>query len=37
MGIGRAGDQAEVIAPLIDKFTWWSWPRAIVQGLAGWC
>lgn len=35
MGIGRAGDQAEVIAQLIDKFTWWSWPRAILQGLAG--
>ncbi|HEY3232582.1 MAG TPA: hypothetical protein VGJ87_25345 [Roseiflexaceae bacterium] len=33
--IGRSEDRAEVITPLIDRFVFWSWPRAILQVLNG--
>ncbi len=33
MRIGRAEDRAEVLAPLVERFARWSWPRAILQAL----
>jgi hypothetical protein len=31
--IGRAADRPEVLAPLIETFTRWSWPRTILQAM----
>jgi hypothetical protein len=33
MRVGRTEDRPELIAPLLDRFTLWSWPRAILQVL----
>jgi hypothetical protein len=33
MRVGRVEDRPELIAPLLDRFTLWSWPRAILQVL----
>ena len=33
--VGRAEDRPEVIAPLLDRFTRWSWARGILQILTG--
>jgi hypothetical protein len=33
MKVGRTEDRPELIAPLLDRFAWWSWPRAILQVL----
>jgi hypothetical protein len=33
MRVGRSEDRSELIAPLLDRFTRWSWARAILQVL----
>jgi hypothetical protein len=31
--VGRTEDRPELLGPLLDRFTWWSWPRGILQAL----
>jgi hypothetical protein len=35
MRVGKAEDREEVIAPLLDRFTFWSWFRSILQIATG--
>ncbi|HEV8190129.1 MAG TPA: hypothetical protein VGP82_01390 [Ktedonobacterales bacterium] len=33
MRIGRAEDRSEILGPLLERFTLWSWARAILQAV----